>query len=83
MTSANHTPDHYTPISCDRYSELELAILRRRRLRLRWAEGNVIEEDSVLPLDLQTRAGVEFLTCRRGPDTLELRLDQIRHWEAA
>lgn len=83
MTDANTTPGRYTPIPCDRYSELELAILKRQRLRLRWAEDNVIHEDSVLPLDLQTRAGQEFLTCRRGDDTLELRLDQIRHWEPA
>lgn len=83
MTDTHTTPEHYTPIDCDRHSELELAIMKRQRLRLRWAEGNVLHDEVVLPLDLQTRASQEFLTCRRGSGTLELRLDQIRHWEPA
>jgi len=81
MTDTDLMSNAYTPISCDRYSELELAILKRRRLRMRWVEGNVVHEDLVLPLDLRTRAGREFLICQRGAGTFELRLDQIRHWE--
>ena len=83
MTDAKPTATDYTPIACDRYSELELAILKRMRLRMRWVIGNVLREDVVRPLDLRTRAGQEFLTCQYGSDTLELRLDQIRHWEPA
>jgi len=83
MTDPTHAASGYAPIDCDRYSELELAILKHQRLRMRWVEGNVVREDIVLPIDLQTRASQEFLTCQCGPDKFELRLDQIRHWEAA
>jgi len=44
----------YMPISCDLHSEYELAILRRQWLRLVWADGNVIHDEVVLPLDLKT-----------------------------
>lgn len=83
MTDVRPNPGGYTPIACDRYSELELAIMKGQLLRMRWTAGNVTHDAAVLPLDLQTRAGEEFLICRHGMETLELRLDQIRRWEAA
>jgi Rho-binding antiterminator len=83
MTEARDSDDPYQPIACDLYSEFEVAILRRRRLRLRWIEGNVIHEQTVMPLDLQTRAHAEFLICRAGDgQAFAIRLDRIRHWEA-
>ncbi len=69
----------YVPISCDTHSEYELAILRRRKLRLLWQEDNVIHDLWILPLDLQTRCGEEFLIGRnQAGETLTLRLDRIR-----
>ena len=47
----------YVPIPCARYSEYELAILHRQRLRLVWSDGNVIHDQTVLPLDLRTMKG--------------------------
>jgi Rho-binding antiterminator len=75
--------DRYKPISCSTYSDFEVAILHRRKLRLRWAEGNVIHDEIVTPLDLQTREHQEFLICRDATGASRtLRLDHIRHMEA-
>ncbi|BAU50217.1 transcriptional antiterminator, Rof [Sulfurifustis variabilis] len=74
----------YTPISCDVYSELEVAILHRTRLRIAWREGNVCHTHVVMPLDLQTRDHQEFLHCRlEAGDVVALRLDRITHLERA
>ena len=68
----------YRPISCDTYSRLELAILQRQRLRLTWRAGNVCFTLKVVPLDLETRAGEEFLHCRLPDGALaRVRLDHI------
>jgi Rho-binding antiterminator len=78
------TVTDYRPIDCAAYSELELAILRRRRLRLVWQEGNVYFDREVTPLDLQTRAHEEFLVCRgQDGETFRVRLDCIRRADAA
>ncbi len=74
-----HTPPPYRPIDCDRYSEYEVAILHRQRLRLAWlsVEGNR-HIDVVRPRDLQTRRGEEFLIAQTSEgETLTLRLDRI------
>lgn len=74
----------YAPIACARYSEYEVAILHRQKLRLRWSENNVVYEQVVLPLDLKTEHHEEFLICRDdmgAPHTI--RLDRIRRMEPA
>ncbi len=74
----NHNTD-YVPISCDTHSEYELAILHRQKLQLFWHEKNVFHHQWILPLDLQTRCGEEFLIGRNeAGETLTLRLDRIR-----
>ncbi len=79
------TTDDYTPISCALYSEYELAILRRQRLRLRWCEDNVIYERVLRPLDLQTREHQEFLIACGEEDgrVWRIRLDHILKKEPA
>ena len=73
----------YQPISCSTYSGFEVAILHRRKLHLRWVEGNVIHDEIVTPLDLQTREHQEFLICRDVNGAAHtLRLDHIHHVEA-
>jgi Rho-binding antiterminator len=68
----------YEPIPCAVYSTYELAILRRRDLRLLWREGSVYYRLPVTPLDLETRAGEEFLHCRLPSGSrARLRLDYI------
>jgi Rho-binding antiterminator len=74
----------YAPINCDNYSEYELAIMHRQKLRLRWLEDNVVYEKTVLPLDLNTAQHEEFLICRDdGGTTHRIRLDHIHKMEAA
>jgi Rho-binding antiterminator len=69
----------YTPIDCGLYSEYELAILRRKRLRLSWrtAEGQ-LHVAVIMPKDLKTGDHAEFLV---GEDAdhrgLVIRLDHI------
>ena len=69
----------YRPISCVRYSHYELAIMRRRALRLVWCDGNVIHYATVFPLDLQTQDHAEYLIGRdAGGGAVRIRLDRIR-----
>lgn len=64
MNRTNGGDAPYQPISCDIYSRLELAILRRQRLRLVWHDANVCFIRTVIPFDLETRTGQEFLHYR-------------------
>lgn len=74
----------YVPIACERHSEYELAILHRRRLRLVWADANVLHDEVVLPLDIQTARHEEFLACRTEDGAVRrIRLDRIRRMESA
>jgi len=69
----------YTPVDCGLYSEYELAILRRRRLRIYWHEADgQARIDVLMPVDLRTRRGEEFLVLERADgQSTELRLDRI------
>ena len=69
----------YTPIDCGRYSEYELAIMRKWKLRIGWRDAQgMTHVETVLPCDLQTRQGEEFLILEtRAGQRLEIRLDQI------
>lgn len=69
----------YTPIDCDLYSEYELAILRKWRLRIGWRDTQGLTHiETLLPRDLQTRHGEEFLIAETTTgERLEIRLDQI------
>lgn len=84
MTESDNTAAGYVPISCDLHSEYELAILRRQRLRLVWANGNVLHDEVVLPLDLKTINSEEFLVCHTKDNVIQdVRLDRIRRMRAA
>ena len=69
----------YHPIDCAVYSAYELAILHRQRLRVGWrGEDGLSHQEVLLPLDLVTRAGAEYLiAAAAGGQRLELRLDRI------
>lgn len=73
--------DDYLPIACAEHERLEFAVLKRRKLRLVWL-GEVGREhcaEEVLPIDVATRAGAEWLTIQRaGGGTEEVRLDRIQ-----
>jgi len=74
----------YTPIDCRQYSEYELAILHRRRLRVTWHEADgQTHIDALTPVDLLTRRQEEFLIVENSTgQRLELRLDYIVKTEA-
>lgn len=69
----------YTPIDCDRYSEYELAIMRKWKLRIGWRDARGLTHiETLVPRDLQTRHGEEFLIAETAAgERLEIRLDQI------
>lgn len=70
----------YIPIDCSLYSQYELAIMHRQKLRLTWRDPQgVWHLETLLPLNLQTRHHAEYLQLRTLAGTeLEIRLDQIR-----
>lgn len=70
----------YKPITCGLYSEYELAIMRRVKLRLGWLDSQGQEHiGTVLPLDLYTRQHVEYLMTRAiDGQHHEIRLDRIK-----
>lgn len=75
----------YKPIDCGLYSEYEVAILHRSRLRLSWRDGEENVHIAVLtPDDLRTRRGEEFLLAT-GTDgrQQEIRLDRILNCKPA
>ncbi len=75
----------YKPIDCGLYSEYEVAILHRSRLRLTWRDSTETVHIEVLtPNDLRTRQGEEFLVVT-GQDgrQQEIRLDRILHCKPA
>jgi len=72
------TPPPYHPIACASYEQYEMAILRRRPIRLVYRHDGVQQEETVMPVDLRTTQGQEFLGVQRsGGDTAEIRLDTI------
>ena len=75
-------PTDYVPVDCGLYSEYELAIMHRDRLRLSWHDfaGNA-HIGVVLPTDLRTRNGAEYMVVtEQDGSMLEIRLDRILHY---
>lgn len=69
----------YVPIACVEHEKLEFAVLRRQKLRLAFQdEGGGIQTCIILPTDVATRDGAEWLSYRdaSGGEGV-LRLDQI------
>ena len=69
----------YRPVDCALHSEYELAILQCRRIRLEWRDGTTERRrETVLPIDLVTRRGEEFLVVRMDDGrSADIRLDRI------
>ena len=69
----------YTPIDCGLYSEYELLIMRRTRLRVHWRDADGNDHMEMLrPTDLQTRQGQEFMyAVTESGDERCIRLDRI------
>lgn len=74
--------DPYTPIDCDLHSQYELAIMQHHKVNLRWHENGTTRQETVLPVDLITREGMEFLKIRiHDEEPREIRLDRIVEFE--
>lgn len=71
--------DDYRPIACVFHERLEFAVLRRLRLKLAWqTEAGAEQGANVLPIDVATRAGAEWLTVKHEDGQTEvIRLDRI------
>ena len=69
----------YQPIACGLYSRYELAIMHRMPLTLCWRGSDGLTHlETLLPEDLQTCNGEEFLVLKNGAgERLKVRLDHI------
>ncbi|TNF98856.1 MAG: transcriptional antiterminator, Rof [Gammaproteobacteria bacterium] len=71
----------YKPISCELHSSLELWIMHRERLRLAWrtAGSDEFTIGVVMPIDVTTEDGAEYLYFVRSEDDspMKIRLDYI------
>lgn len=74
------TTTDYRPIACERYSELEVHILRGTWLRVDAAlPATVLEDLRCRATDLQTRDGAEYIRLQpEQADALWVRLDHLR-----
>lgn len=68
----------YQPIACAQHERLEFSVLRKIPLDLKFVLHGEHKHEKVLPLDVNTRNGAEWLKFRRedGSET-EIRLDEI------
>lgn len=67
----------YQPISCVSHERLEFSVLRRIPLMLEYEGPNLLQE-RVLPQDVLTRNGAEWLVFQRDDGIrVEIRLDRI------
>jgi transcriptional antiterminator Rof (Rho-off) len=74
--------ESYRPISCALHDTLESAIVRRRRLSVRWRDAEGMQHHAtVSPLDVFARDGVEYLRFRDvSGGTQDVRLDFLHDW---
>jgi len=79
MTEMKNSESGYRPVSCVSYDVFEIAILHHSRLHLTWTENNILHDQVIMPLNLETLNGEEFLITRTSTDdVLRIRLDRIR-----
>jgi Rho-binding antiterminator len=69
----------YQPISCVQHERLEFSVLRKIPLQIEYHQGLDKIHQIVMPLDVATRSGAEWLKFRViGTDEVnEIRLDSI------
>lgn len=73
----------YQPVSCALHSELELAIMHGKQLKVHCSNDNESLVLDIKPYDIITRKGRgEFLLCRdKSGKPLEFRLDSIQKFK--
>lgn len=77
---ADLTPaEPYQPIACADHERLEYAALTRQWLTLQIVDGDRLADARVLPRDVYTRDGAEWLVAESADgETLRIRLDKVR-----
>ena len=69
----------YRPIACSDHERLEFAALKRQWLEVSVAAGERAGRQRLLPLDVYTRDGAEWLLAEtESGEQLTLRLDSLR-----
>jgi Rho-binding antiterminator len=69
----------YRPIACPEHEQLEFAALKRQWLDVSVAAGDRAGRQRLLPLDVYTRDGAEWLLAEtESGERLTLRLDWLR-----
>lgn len=72
----------YLPIACMQHERLEFSVLRRIPLKLEYRLEGQHRVEKVMPLDVATRDGAEWLKFRREDGSAEeIRLDRILSFE--
>lgn len=72
----------YLPIACMQHERLEFSVLRRIPLMLEYRLEDSHRVEKVMPLDVATRDGAEWLKFLREDDSAEeIRLDWILSFE--
>jgi len=73
---------NYQPITCMQHERLEFSVLRRIPLMLECRLEGLDTVEKVMPLDVATRDGAEWLKFRREDGAVEeIRLDWILSFE--
>ena len=69
----------YQPISCAQHERLEFSVLRKIPLLLEYCQDSATIRHTVMPLDVATRNGAEWLKFREvdSNEVREIRLDAI------
>jgi len=69
----------YQSIPCDQHERLEFSVLRKIHLLLEYRRDSDKIQQKVLPLDVNTRAGAEWLKFKAvdADEVIEIRLDSI------
>lgn len=73
----------YVPVSCGFHSEFELLIMHHSRIKLSWRdEQNTLHTATVIPKDIRTKAGEEFLLVTDDENQQhQVRLDRIQSYK--
>jgi len=70
--------DPYQPIACTLHDRLEAACLRRRPVAIAWCDPDGHHHAAtIIPRDVRSRAGAEYLVADQAGTPLEIRLDRL------
>ncbi len=74
--------DKYIPVSCQLHSELELAIMHNKKLKINVNKSSENSFLTIKPYDVITKDKCEFLLGKDSEgNAIDIRLDQIRAFQ--